>query len=64
MSGSVSEPRLDDDERKLGACSGSATCAIGGTTHCRMYERYPEALEDAGDGCCVKGCFLDVDGVN
>jgi hypothetical protein len=24
-----------------------------------MYDRYPEALDDAGDGCCVKGCYLD-----
>lgn len=45
-------------------CSVDATCAEGGVTHCRMYERYPDALDDADDGCCVPGCVLDVDGVN
>lgn len=45
-------------------CSEDATCAEGGVTHCRMFERYPEALDDAGDGCCVSGCFLDADKVN
>lgn len=45
-------------------CSENATCAEGGVTHCHMYERYPEALGDADDGCCVAGCFLDVDKVN
>ena len=45
-------------------CSGDATCAEGGTTHCHMYTRYPEALDEADDGCCVVGCFLDVDGLN
>lgn len=53
-----------DDPDADGACSRDATCAEGGTTHCAMYTRYPEALDDAGDGCCVVGCFLDVDGVN
>lgn len=46
------------------ACSGDATCAEGGITHCHMYTRYPEALDEADDGCCVVGCFLDVDGLN
>lgn len=55
---------IDDPAEKDQACSVDATCAEGGSTHCRMYERYPEALDDAGDGCCVAGCFLDVDGVN
>lgn len=50
----------DDDK----PCSGKATCAEGGTTHCATYERYPEALDDADDGCCVPGCYLDVDGLN
>lgn len=45
-------------------CAENATCAEGGVTHCRMYEHYPEALDDVGDGCCVTGCFLDVDKVN
>ena len=45
-------------------CAEDATCAEGGITHCRMYERYPEALDEADDGCCVVGCFLDVDEVN
>lgn len=40
-------------------CAVNATCATGGDQHCRMYQRYPEALEDADDGCCALGCFLD-----
>ena len=47
-----------------GHCDENATCAEGGTTHCHMYELYPEALEEGDDGCCVVGCFLDADGVN
>lgn len=45
-------------------CDEDATCAEGGITHCRMHERYPDALDDADDGCCVVGCFLDADKVN
>lgn len=48
-----------DDPDEDGPCSRDATCASGGTTHCHQYELYPEALDDAGDGCCVAGCFLD-----
>lgn len=60
MSGDVLEHRLDDEEKRLGACSGDATCATGGTTHCRMYTKYPWLADpDVGDGCCVRGCFLD-----
>lgn len=51
----------DDEDRP---CAEVATCAEGGSTHCRMYQRYPEALEEGDDGCCVPGCFLDVDEVN
>lgn len=46
------------------SCASNATCAEGGVTHCHQYEKYPNALDDAGDGCCVVGCFLDVDKVN
>lgn len=48
----------------VSSCARDATCAEGGITHCHQYEIYPEALDDAGDGCCVPGCFLDTDGVN
>lgn len=54
----------DDSDEESRPCSENATCAEGGVTHCRMYERYPDALAEADDGCCVPGCFLDVDGVN
>lgn len=50
--------RVNDDDYG-NPCSGDATCASGGDRHCHMYTRYPNALDDAGDGCCVKGCYLD-----
>lgn len=53
-----------DDVQKDNACARDATCAEGGVTHCYQYTRYPEALDEAGDGCCVVGCFLDADDVN
>lgn len=57
----MTESEDNDDDRP---CSGDATCAEDGTTHCHMYECYAEALAEAGDGCCNPGCFLDVDEVN
>lgn len=45
-------------------CSGDATCAEGGDTHCAMYQKYAEVLDEADDGCCVVGCYLDVDKMN
>lgn len=55
---------MDDEADVVSSCARDATCAEGGITHCHQYEIYPEALDDAGDGCCVPGCFLDTDGVN
>ena len=53
---------MNDDEDR--PCAEVATCATGGDVHCRMYTRYPEALAEGDDGCCVVGCSLDIDKVN